>query len=680
MLANIKNITNMDKNMDEYLFIYILGNIIGYYLNYLFYVETIMDQNDNYQNKMLMKQILQKCNPSIDKSSCIWAMSRCYTFANIIINCLTTSNEANNMKHIQNVQNMKKIFNENTSTNLIRISIKPDHVFNIIKVNNSWYYISSWMLLYKGIIVKIKNIMDFFDNIHMFFIDKDFKSNRTKKYKKFELFINKYFIFHLQYPSNDNEGYIKINNFGIITQTIYRTGENMITNMLNITNMNGSMINDKDTKYTITMKIYSSDILSNLSITDMIKEIYIKYVKNVDENIFAQLNNTKILTREFEILDDFNELNKLNQSKITLKLLDKFYNFDATLIKTFKYKTKTIQLLSSKYAELKKNNTLMNLTKGKLKNILNDLIKIDEFKGGSSSMKYYKRTNYMHIEPISFVWNQMFFGKTITFHNLGVAINDANNCNIFLLLKYSILIKHLIKNKTKLFFNITDNLFANYGTNTYSIKKKYYSFDINNNKNYICVISITDDTQQLCDVIIIEMNNGNDSEINVIFPETYINNQNDILLNINQFIITNGITIFKDFSDIELVPFKNTFDSSIDLCKILVEFKEQINDAFNVFNLTETNNYGSIMMILIDNMIELTNIDATEKNLQLLLNNNLFLFDIIKIYYDKSIISLNNNPITYGMNIGTTLTEHYNSHDFFKKIYGDLTKLQKNKI
>lgn len=690
--------------MNENNFIYFIGNIIGYFLNYLIFIQTLFISKNEYHNTLLFKNLNNKCDIN-DSTSCQWSLTRCATFSDIIIRCLIPLDSTQQLKLLKPYYKLKTYISKNilTTSNLITIMIYPDHIFNVIKINNTWYYISSWMLLYKGVIIKIENFEIFIDTIDKYFIDVELINNRKKSQLEFEIFINKYFITKLQINPEDTFNYIKINNFSILSQLLFIGNQSSVFDMLNIISSKSS---DKS-YYDVYISINSSNILDKFDLKQLINSIYVNYVENINNKLL----NTQLETythdyykyninQNTEVIDDYNELyslyndintcntdidifNLLSAKFINIQLYGNKRNVDSgttnIVYGTNKYKTKTLYFINTNFNKLL--STINNVFNESQLHFLTTFIKTyiikDTQHGGNSSSMFLQSTEHIKLNPDSYILNQLFFGKTIVFHNIGVSVKDDVACDILNIIKYTTLINHLDKFKqVSLFYNLSERLF-NSNSTTYTVSKKYYYFLIDNSYNYICVITFNYPNIIINhQLILFNMNNATSYNINIIFPETTITTTKDIKVNINQFIVTNGIYIFDTFDNIELFEIDNTklvnSDTSIDFCNELSIIKQYIMDKMSPLNIKH--NYY-ILIQIIQIIAELTN----NNNIIEILNKYIVIFDIIRLLFDSNINFISNskssNSDSYKIDIGEHFIEHLNAYDFYKKTYLDLKQI-----
>ena len=271
-----------------------ITNIYSYFIEYLTYIEIFTDDNDNQKN-MLIKFLQDKCNPIEDKSSCLWSYTRCSTFNKITKKLFINDNSLENC----NIEYLKKNID---NIGFINVNINPDHVFAIIKIENKWYYVSSWMLLYTGVIIYIEDINNFLDCLNDFFIDKNFKKLRKDKLNKFIKFIEQYFVYKLHNFSNNT--IVQINNINLINQLIFRTGENMIEKMINLIRISKESITKYDDEYEIKLR-YNDTVSSYNDINLIYTNFYNNYVKNINKNLF--ISEVKELLWEYELLLSYND-------------------------------------------------------------------------------------------------------------------------------------------------------------------------------------------------------------------------------------------------------------------------------------------------------------------------------------------------------------------------------------
>ena len=64
-------------------FIQNIGMLYNYFLEYMMFIELNYHNVNNNQSELLLKNLNNECDPINDKSSCLWAISRCFTFSSI---------------------------------------------------------------------------------------------------------------------------------------------------------------------------------------------------------------------------------------------------------------------------------------------------------------------------------------------------------------------------------------------------------------------------------------------------------------------------------------------------------------------------------------------------------------------------------------------------------------------
>jgi hypothetical protein len=632
------NITNTSlQNIDESSFIKKLNKLYSYFLEFMTYIELSYYDDNEDQLELFIKTIERKCDPINDKSSCLWAISRCFTFSSITKRLFNV-----NLK--SKVQFDSLFINRKIkgTINFINISLNPDHVFNLIKIGDCWYYISSWMLLYSGVIMKIDDIESYLNKLYIYFIKSNFKKNRKQNYTDFISYIETFFIYKLEQYGDNNT--IKINNFSLINQLIHRTGENMIEQMLNLIKVKkDKIVDNKVNKYNVYFNIGYINNIDDINI--IYDNFYEQYIKKCTLNT----NNNYINT----YFDEYFALKKYSKPSF-FKTLDTMFNNE--IVSNNKYINKIIKLI---------------LTDNKKFNELYQKI-ISKHFGGNYSIKY-KNDDFQFMSN-SHILNNIFMGNIIKLHNPGFEIKNEDGCNIINIVRYANLLKHLVKEN--IFENICYYLFKHYDElKTYIITKKFYCIKNKNDKNKIgelCILNISDH-DHLYSFIILNINDN----INIIFPELIIIDEKDIIRYVYDFIATKKSVQIIKIQEIILESYKIDTVEDINYCKILNNLKQNFMEYINKYNIIDSAFAGQqqvyILLFIIygfyNNMF--TNILITKfDSLDALLSNSI-IFDIVYLLFDDNIKDVS---YTYNINIGTIFYT-INEYTFFKELYLNLKRL-----
>ena len=597
--------------------------LYSYFLEYMIYVELKHYDKDDDQLEMFMKQINGTCDTINDKSSCLWAISRCYTFSTITRRLFDADLTLTTM------ENIRLDINKKNKLNFIGITIRPDHVFNLIKIENKWYYISSWMLLYSGVIIKIDSIDDFFDCLHLFFMVDTYKLNRSEQNERFMKFIQTYFIFKL---NNNGDNILKINNFSLINQLIYRTGENMIEQMLNLTKFNKIKIIQKESYEFIISSGYCK-ILENKNHEKIVENFFNIYINSIDKKIFVD-SNTNNNDNYIFFYDEYKYF------KNNKKIQTKFCNYFDSIYGVNKY------IIKIKF-----------------------LLQKNEMLGGEHSFKYTSQNN-MHFINNSYILNQIFMGNIINLQKPGFTIINDNKCNLLMILKYYKLLQYY--GHSNIFDNLCVQLFLHYdNVKTYSVIKKYYYIQKNNNNiGKLCLVNIYDH-KYLYGFIIFELNDikSKTSNIHTIIPEFYSENANDYLDQIFVFTNYNDIVYIENVKDIKLKVY-NPDIIQIDYCQYLNDCKQYY------YNLFKSNNISNPVdgFLFLCNGIKTGNdkLAFRSNDLNYELNNGI-LFCLIKLLFNENNINNSNNNMHSSMfDLGYII--YGNDYDFYKYLYIELNK------
>lgn len=610
-------------------FIQNIGMLYNYFLEYMMFIELNYHNVNNNQSELLLKNLNNECDPINDKSSCLWAISRCFTFSSI-------TKKIFNVKEIQEIKKIDDILHENNkpkkNINFIHITIIPDHVFNLFKFDGEWYYISSWMLLYSGVIIKISNIEDFMLSIKKYFESSEFLINRKNNHEQFINFIEKYFIFKL---FNASGTIVKINNFNLINNLIYRTGENMIEQMLNLNKIKKNSVLDRKHKYELKIFVDTIDLDNNneLAFDKIIENFYNEYVNN--KNIFVDENN------EFADEQKFLKNNK-NEFK---KIITSFIGVN-------KYQSKLIRLTLNAYKYKKQID--------------------DKKKGGSFSYEMYQN-GLLHFNNNN-ILNHIFMGNMIKLYNPGFRTSNDNSCNIIFVLKYYNILKYF--GYSNIFENLCENLFDHYSEQkTYIIKKKYYLV-IKNNRDKVakvCVINIYDN-KYLYGFMIIESNN----RIQIILLESDNGKeigQQKILSQISNIITFEKIVLIDDhLSTLSLLLYDINHNDKINYCKIIDRCKRHYLEIIHKNNIESVKDlYLFLCESVVNGNIEPLKFKSSDLLYEL---TNGIIFDILDLINQEDQNTDNFTKTSYMIDLGELLVNN-SKYLFYKKLYNSLNITKK---
>lgn len=590
---------------------YFIKNVCSLYSNfleYMIYVELNHIDKNKEQLNMFLKQINGNCDAINDKSSCLWSISRCYTFSSITIRLFDvalTNSDINDIKSRQH------------KINFIHITIRPDHVFNLININNIWYYISSWMLLYSGVMIKIDNLNNFLDCIQLYFIDKNYKKHRSAD-DKFMKFIETYFIFKLH---NNGGNMIKINNFSLINQLIYRTGENMIENMINLIKIKKSEIIKKK-HYEFKILYGHSEILATKNTSLLLNKFFEQYVENNTE-LFLNANNN---VNEKQFYDEYSYLIK-NKDIIKSKFN---YYFDNVIGKS-KYVNKIIYLL-------------LNYS----------------LQGGYHSVKY-NYNNDMVFGSNSYILNQIFMGNIINLHKPGFNMSNDKNCNMMFILKYYKLLQYY--GCQNIFINLCTNLFKHYNKHTtYRITKQFCNIVKNNEIiGKLCLIKIYDD-EYLYEFILFELNG-----IHIMMSELNSKNINDYLEYIYFFVNYNNMIFIEKLNDISLELFNGNIVNNFNYCGFLQQCKKYYLDILQNNNIYDASDALLFFCKQLKTNNDLLKFKTNKLDHELTTG---VIFCLINLLFNENING--DDEMNYMIDISKII--YSDDYNFYKSIYLKLSK------
>ncbi len=582
------------------------------FLEYMIYLELNHLDKDTEQLDLFLKQINGKCDVINDKSSCLWSVSRCYTFSSITVRLFNVKLKHTDINYIKSHQ---------FKINFIHFTINPDHVFNLIKINNSWYYVSSWMLLYSGVMIKIDNLNEFLDCLQMYFFDENYKKNRRAN-NKFMKFIETYFIFKLH---NNDGNMIKINNFSLINQLIYRSGENMIENLLNLI---------KKKKYNFDISYGYSKILSTKDTSLLLDNFFNQYVNNKIE-LFKNVNNN-VHEKYF-----FDEYEYLIKNKDVIKKNFNYY-FDNDNGKN-KYINKIIHIL-------------LNYS----------------LQGGYNSIKY-NHNNDMVFGSNSYVVNQMFMGNIINLQKPGFNILNDDNFNMMLIIKYYKLLQYY--GCQNIFINLCVNLFKHYDKyTTYKITKQFCNIIKNNIIiGKLCLVNIFDH-KYLYGFILFELNG-----IHIMITEFSSKNINDYLEYIYFFVNYNSMAFIEKLNDISLEPFNYNSDNNFNYYAYLQQCKKYYLDILHKNNIYDPSYAILFLCKQLKTKNELLKFKTNKLDYEL---TSGVIFCLVNLLFNENISNkkisnekISNENITYMIDIGKMI--YSDDYDFYKSIYLKLSKSKK---
>jgi len=188
-------------------------NFINYLLEYsdtLLYLYLEKNEKNSSEFRHYVSSLIKKNQVC----SNVYGLTRCYTTTMVLENIMGigTHNKLfenntcfvplnNGVCEINDMYN--KIIEESKLKNLIRVDITPDHVFYLLKSNDSWYLISSWIYLYSLNCIKI-NFEKFMKDFLLFFYQmKNKKTNLTGLLdNSYMIFLAKYFMYKTSVHNN----------------------------------------------------------------------------------------------------------------------------------------------------------------------------------------------------------------------------------------------------------------------------------------------------------------------------------------------------------------------------------------------------------------------------------------------------------------------------------------------
>ena len=256
-------------------------------------------------------------------------MTRCSSTTDIFLDTILFANKSELIIY----DNSQKVVLDLTAhipqiiiqSDLIKISIRPDHVFYLYKIKSTWYLLSSWMYLYNFNILKIEDITEFLSLLNMFFY-----MNQKQSDSKYQDFLQKYFIY--KYSIAQNSVFITKD-----IKTLYYSLNNIINGNFILTDYNGNCNIKNLCSHVLIVRCYNikeSDVISTF--TQYIKEYYNIYFNTPIPTNFTQLYGDTFKVMKY-YLDEkyydnaiYNIINKielkytLTETILTNKL--KYYN------------------------------------------------------------------------------------------------------------------------------------------------------------------------------------------------------------------------------------------------------------------------------------------------------------------------------------------------------------------
>jgi len=199
-----------------------------------------------------------------------WGTTRCFTTTDLFLDkylfyekILKDTCDNFDKKNITK-EKIKFIIN---TYNLIKINIRPDHIFYIYKTNSSWFLLSSWMKFYNFNIMKIEDIMEFMLYLYTFFVIND-----KKDVEMYQFFLQKYFFYKF---SIDKDSLFITKDIKTLYYSMNTLGDNFIGD-----DYFGKETSRKKKEHKIMFKCYNindSNIIDNFKI--IIIQFYEQYFK-----------------------------------------------------------------------------------------------------------------------------------------------------------------------------------------------------------------------------------------------------------------------------------------------------------------------------------------------------------------------------------------------------------------
>ena len=209
-------------------------------------------------------------------------MTRCSSTTDIFLDTILFANKSDPIIY----DNSQKVVLDLTDhipqiiieSDLIKISIRPDHVFYLYKIKSTWYLLSSWMYLYNFNILKIEDITEFLSLLNMFFY-----MNQKQSNSKYQDFLQKYFIY--KYSIAQNSVFITKD-----IKTLFYSLNNIINKNFILEDYNGTCNIKNLCSHVLIVRCYNikePDVISTF--TQYIKEYYNIYFNTPIPTKFTQL-------------------------------------------------------------------------------------------------------------------------------------------------------------------------------------------------------------------------------------------------------------------------------------------------------------------------------------------------------------------------------------------------------
>ena len=266
--------------------------------------------------------------------------TRCFSTTNLFLDTILFEKKAVIKSRIYN--NSDKIVLDLTThipdiiiqSDLIKINIRPDHVFYLYKIKSEWYLLSSWIYLYNFNILKIEDITDFLSLLNMFF----YMNNKKNIDSKYQDFLQKYFMY--KYSIAHNSIFITKD-----IKTLFYSLNNIIDDNFIQTDYYGncSLSNCNHQLVVTCYKMEEKDVIST----------FIEYFK-LYYNIYFEIpiDNIKSSEEIDKMADTFNLMKKYFLNKI-------YYNYDNAIYNIiFKIDDKYKLKYSSSNNKLNYNNII----------------------------------------------------------------------------------------------------------------------------------------------------------------------------------------------------------------------------------------------------------------------------------------------------------------------------------
>lgn len=393
-------------------------------------------------------------------------------------------------------QKMEQIKRNIENTNIIKISICPDHIFNIIKLNNNkWYMLSSWMILYNFNIIEI-NIDDFIEDFMVFYYKYNNKTQYVTQYdvdfeEPYKRFLAKYFIYtmsvyrnsvhidmnlrNVRQLTNINEDVLNVlgNNNDFIYKDFY--GEN--NNYTYTHNFSMWFYNCNQNNIALNIEPFFID-LNNLLNNCEDNKIYYKIKDWIMKNkhVFNKTKSTEYFDSLVSLANSLKNLYKFYKEKYTITFNESIFEDNLKFIPEYS----NMQYYT---------DHLLNRVKNQYGGIFpyRNLKKIDIEKIQKSPSYFEILYKYWHILGGKYVLSNMFRKKKIYDSN-GEFINDINN------LCYNNVIKiKIYNNKTQqvvswfIFKSFYPSINSTYENPTYIILYNNQEYNELNSKKMIMI-------------------------------------------------------------------------------------------------------------------------------------------------------------------------------------------------